>query len=400
MNISTKIVPSPKFSDKALNDMFDYRLGRLRKSMLEQNISLSILVNPVSLRYAIDFDEYQLFQSHIPTCYLFVPAHGPLVMHGATRHTFPNVFEYRRPHFITPFDSGFDLSNSVKLLSNDVDNFVREYGHNKNIAIERVSSLISNSLQTLGYQISDAECLVEKAKVIKCDTEIKCIKHSIDVAEYGLKLMQENTFAGLTERQVWSILHQVNIANNGSWIEGHMFSSGPRTNPWLQEASERVIETGDMVSMDTDMIGPRGYMADISRSWVCGGGSGNSEQRKAYQNAYDELHFNIEAIKPGITFSELSRGAFQRKEAFISNRYPCVYHGAGLSDEYPKIYYQEDWARDGYDGIVEPNMVLCVESYSGEKGGEVGVKLEQMVLVTDTELEVLSHYPFEDNLIY
>ena len=66
----------------------------------------------------------------------------------------------------------------------------------------------------------------------------------------------------------------------------------------------------------------------------------------------------------------------------------------------PKIYYQEDWARDGYDGIVEPNMVLCVKSYSGEKGGEVGVKLEQMVLVTDTELEVLSHYPFEDNLIY
>ncbi len=45
-------------------------------------------------------------------------------------------------------------------------------------------------------------------------------------------------------------------------------------------------------------------------------------------------------------------------------------------------------------------MVLCVKSYSGEKGGEVGVKLEQMVLVTDTELEVLSHYPFEDNLIY
>ena len=89
MNISTKIVPSPKFSDKALKEMFDYRLGRLRKSMLEQNISLSILVNPVSLRYAIDFDEYQLFQSHIPTCYLFVPAEGPIVMHGATRLNFP-----------------------------------------------------------------------------------------------------------------------------------------------------------------------------------------------------------------------------------------------------------------------------------------------------------------------
>jgi len=399
MNISTKIIPAPKLSDQALNDMFTYRLGRLRTSMAEKNVSLSILVSHVSLRYAIDFDEFQIFQSHIPTCYLFVPTEGPLVMHGATRHDFPNVSEYRRPNFISPFDSGFDLNNSVKKFSEEVDSFMKEYGHNNKIAIERITPLATQSLKSLGYQVSDAECLLEKAKVIKYETEIECIKHTIAIAEYGMKLMQENTHAGLTERQLWSILHQVNIANNGSWIEGHMLSSGPRTNPWLQEASERVIERGDMVALDTDLIGPRGYMADISRSWICGGGRGNIEQRKAYQHAYDEVHFNIDAIKPGMSFSELSIGAFQRNDIYKSNNYPCVYHGAGLTDEYPKIYYEEDWARDGYDGIVEPNMVLCVESYSGAEGGEVGVKLEQMILVTETGIEVLSHYPFEDNLI-
>jgi Xaa-Pro aminopeptidase len=399
MNISTKIIPAPKLSDQALNDMFTYRLGRLRTSMAEKNVSLSILVSHVSLRYAIDFDEFQIFQSHIPTCYLFVPTEGPLVMHGATRHDFPNVSEYRRPNFISPFDSGFDLNNSVKKFSEEVDSFMKEYGHNNKIAIERITPLATQSLKSLGYQVSDAECLLEKAKVIKYETEIECIKHTIAIAEYGMKLMQENTHAGLTERQLWSILHQVNIANNGSWIEGHMLSSGPRTNPWLQEASERVIERGDMVALDTDLIGPRGYMADISRSWICGGGRGNTEQRKAYQHAYDEVHFNIDAIKPGMSFSELSIGAFHRNDIYKSNNYPCVYHGAGLTDEYPKIYYEEDWARDGYDGIVEPNMVLCVESYSGAEGGEVGVKLEQMILVTETGIEVLSHYPFEDNLI-
>ena len=399
MSISTKIIPAPKLSDQALNDMFTYRLGRLRTSMAEKNVSLSILVSHVSLRYAIDFDEFQIFQSHIPTCYLFVPTEGPLVMHGATRHDFPNVSEYRRPNFISPFDSGFDLNNSVKKFSEEVDSFMKEYGHNNKIAIERITPLATQSLKSLGYQVSDAECLLEKAKVIKYETEIECIKHTIAIAEYGMKLMQENTHAGLTERQLWSILHQVNIANNGSWIEGHMLSSGPRTNPWLQEASERVIERGDMVALDTDLIGPRGYMADISRSWICGGGRGNTEQRKAYQHAYDEVHFNIDAIKPGMSFSELSIGAFHRNDIYKSNNYPCVYHGAGLTDEYPKIYYEEDWARDGYDGIVEPNMVLCVESYSGAEGGEVGVKLEQMILVTETGIEVLSHYPFEDNLI-
>ena len=182
-------------------------------------------------------------------------------------------------------------------------------------------------------------------------------------------------------------------------MEGHMLSSGTRTNPWLQEASERIIEKGDMVACDTDMIGPRGYMADISRSWICGGGRGNREQRDAYQHAYDEVCFNIDAIKIGKPFSELSSEAFERNKIYKRNRYPCVYHGAGLTDEYPKIYYQEDWARDGYDGVIEQNMVLCVESYSGAEGGKVGVKLEEMVYITETGIELLSYYPFEDNLL-
>ena len=44
-------------------------------------------------------------------------------------------------------------------------------------------------------------------------------------------------------------------------------------------------------------------------------------------------------------------------------------------------------------------MVLCLESYSGKTDGEVGVKLEEMVLVNEAGGERLSHYPFEDSLL-
>jgi hypothetical protein len=44
-------------------------------------------------------------------------------------------------------------------------------------------------------------------------------------------------------------------------------------------------------------------------------------------------------------------------------------------------------------------MTLCVESYIGEQGGAEGVKLEQQCLVTDSGLEPLSHFPFEDRLL-
>jgi Xaa-Pro dipeptidase len=73
-------------------------------------------------------------------------------------------------------------------------------------------------------------------------------------------------------------------------------------------------------------------------------------------------------------------------------------HGVGLCDEYPAIYYPEDAAESGYDGILEANMTICLESYVGEAGGPDGVKLEEQVLVTDTGAELLSTYPFEDCL--
>ena len=393
------VILEKDIAHSVLQEMFDYRLSRLRQSMAEKDVSLAILLNPVSLRYAIDFNEYQLFQAHIPTCYLFVPLKGPIVMHGAVRRDFPNVAEYKRPNFISSFDGGIDLESKAKIFCNQLKKYTDEHCKNNKIAIERVSPEVFNTLKSVGFHLIDAECMLEQAKMIKCKTEIECIKHSISVAEHGMKLMHQSSVEGITERQLWSILHKVNIANNGSWIEGHMLSSGPRTNPWLQEATNRTIVKGDMIAFDTDLIGPRGYMADISRSWVCEGGKGNAEQRSAYQHAYDEVNFNIDLIKPGMSFFELSRKAFERNKIFKANHYPCVYHGAGLTDEYPKIYYQEDWERDGYDGLIESNMVLCVESYSGKIDGEVGVKLEEMVLVNETGVERLSHYPFEDSLL-
>ena len=44
-------------------------------------------------------------------------------------------------------------------------------------------------------------------------------------------------------------------------------------------------------------------------------------------------------------------------------------------------------------------MILCVESYIGSEGGTEGVKLEQMVLITDEGNRVLSTYTFEDQLL-
>ncbi|MGH6903893.1 MAG: M24 family metallopeptidase, partial [Geminicoccaceae bacterium] len=93
---------------------------------------------------------------------------------------------------------------------------------------------------------------------------------------------------------------------------------------------------------------------------------------------------------------ELSEKAFQLPERYAANRYSTIAHGVGLCDEYPAVYYPEDAAGSGYDGVLEAGMAICLESYIGEAGGAEGVKLEEQLLVTETGCEVLSRYPFED----
>jgi Xaa-Pro aminopeptidase len=122
-------------------------------------------------------------------------------------------------------------------------------------------------------------------------------------------------------------------------------------------------------------------------------------QRDLYRRAYDEIQHNMALIKPGVSFRELSERAFRQPEEFVAHRYACLAHGVGMSDEYPKIAYRQDWERIGYDGAIPPASVLSVESFTGSEQGGEGVKLEEMVLVTAEGCERLSRYAFEDALL-
>jgi len=159
----------------------------------------------------------------------------------------------------------------------------------------------------------------------------------------------------------------------------------------------RPIEAGDLVCFDTDLIGPYGYCADISRSWLCGDGKPNDEQRRLYSIAVDQIEHNKQVLKAGKSFRDVSEQSWQIPGEFQSNRYGSLIHGVGLADEWPSIKHFPDFDTKGYDGILEPGMTLCVESYIGAEDGVEGVKLEEQVLITEDGIEQLSTWPLEDD---
>ncbi len=115
--------------------------------------------------------------------------------------------------------------------------------------------------------------------------------------------------------------------------------------------------------------------------------------------ALQHITANEAILKPGVGFTELTELGHRLPEEFRAQRYGVKYHGVGLCDEFPCIYYPEDFIAGAFDYVLEPGMVLCVEAYIGAVGGRPGVKLENQVLITETGPENLTRCPFDDRLM-
>jgi Xaa-Pro aminopeptidase len=381
-----------------------HRLGRIREQLRRRDYVGVLLFDPIATRYATDCTNMQLWCSHYETRCVLVMNDGPVVLFDYADHPFlaeglPTIDEYRVMDSFYYFNAGPRSAERAERFGDQIIDIVRRHGgRNRRLAVDRLSHMGIDALRSRGLEIFDGQEVSEIARSIKSDGEVILMRAAVAACETGMTAMQEALRPGISENQLWSLLHQANIARGGEWIETRLLSSGQRTNPWYQECSMRVIEAGDMVSFDTDLIGPYGYCADISRAWVCGN-QPSDEQRRLYAHAYEQLQHDIALLKPGLTFKEVSDASWSIPSEFRANRYACMLHGVGLADEWPHIVYPEDWSEFGYDGLIEPNMVLSVEAYIGSERGREGVKLEEMVRITETSVERLSSYPFEECLL-
>ena len=375
-----------------------YRMDRLKAALARTGAAMCVLVNPISLRYAVDYATYALYQSHIPTTYLFVSQDGPVVIHGVYGPP-PSVDEVRPARPLAFFDGATELPEAARLLADDVVRYLDEIGtDNRRVAVEYTNPSLTQALLQRGLDVIDGVSVSEAARVIKSNDEIACIRWAVAVAELGIAKVREAIAPGVTELQLWGLLNYTNLANNGDWHDGRMLASGPRVNPWCQEASQRRIEPGDLVAFDTDMIGPFGYFADVSRTMHCGPAKPTRRQKELYRLAVEEIDHNMKLVRPGITLSEFQAAAWPVPEEFHENAYSCVIHGVGMCDEYPRVNPRFRGA-NFYDGTLEAGMVICVESYMGAVGESDGVKLEQQVFVSEDGPELLSTYPLEECLL-
>ena len=250
-----------------------------------------------------------------------------------------------------------------------------------------------------GFDIVDASPVIDRAKSIKTPTELDLIRASVAGTEAAVAFMEERLVPGRSENEVWAELHRALIAGGGEYLETRLFNSGTRTNPWFQEAGNKIIAAGELVCLDTDAIGCHGYYTDLSRTFLAGDQPATAEQRDLYALAHEQLQHNINLVEVGMSFREFAAKTWTFPDEFVERRYLGPVHGNGMVAEYPIITYPDFFDEAGQDGVFTANMTICVESYLGSSRGGEGVKLEEQVLITPDGVEPLTTYPYESRLL-
>lgn len=382
-----------------------YRLSRVREQMRIQGIDALILSDPVNIRYATGTRNMQIFSArNTPSRYLLLTQDDSILYEFTGCEHLANGFDTLtevRPAFTASFvAAGNHIVEREKAWANHISNTIRELtGGFGCVGMERLNAGSALALNQLGHYIVDAQFPVEMARSIKSSEEVKCVIASLRATERGVAKLQQAITPGISEAELWSILHQSVISDNGDYCETRLLNSGQRTNPWFQETSSKIITNNELIALDTDVVGCHGYYSDFSRTFHSGPDKPTAKQRELYQTAYDQVHHNINILKPGLHFSEYAELAWDIPQRYFANRYYLSSHGCGMTGEYPYLYHRADYATAGYEGEILPGMVICVESYIGEHNDSEGVKLEQQVLITDTGVELLSLYPFEQGLL-
>ena len=379
-----------------------YRAERIRQELRRQDREAVLVVDPVNLRYATGTRNMQVWTMHNIVRYALVFAHGPTVLFdlAAGRHLsagLESVSGYQAIDFrsITCW-SAATPKRWPSAGRAQIHETLSEHGCVADtLAVDRADTLMVRALEKLGTRVLDGKSVLEHARAIKSAEEIAAFRASLDTCEQSVRSLYEFAVPGIRESEAFGHLVGESLARGGEYPETRLLTAGPRTNPWFQETSDRVMQAGDLLAFDTDLIGPLGFYNDISRSWMIGERRPTPAQANLLDLSREQIAHNIDLLRPGMSFVEFASRAYRLPDAYLPNRYADLVHGCGLGVEYPFVLYPED-ADDGmYDGRFEANTIVCVESYVGALDGPDGVKLEQPVLIAEDGPEVLSALPLD-----
>lgn len=251
----------------------------------------------------------------------------------------------------------------------------------------RFTQLLESQLPQSTFGLADE--LLGELRIRKDDAELDALRAAADAADSAMTAIRTLGAAavGMTEAELAGRIETELTAAGGVECSFEpIVGSGPNGAMPHHTHSDRTIKAGEPVVLD---FGTRvdGYPSDQTRTVVFEG-EPSDEFKRVHSVVRAAQRAAIAAIEPGVTAGRVDAAA---REILVEAGYGEQFihrtgHGVGLSvHEEPNIV-------DGSDFLLEPNMVFSIEP-GVYLSGEFGVRIEDLVVVTDEGCERLNSTP-------
>jgi Xaa-Pro aminopeptidase len=250
-------------------------------------------------------------------------------------------------------------------------------------------------------RIQDGDTPMQRARRIKLPEEITLLEEATALADAVTATAVAAAAEGVRECEVAGEAMRTLFRLGGEYahVMTPFVASGEHMSPPHRISSDKLIRNGDLVFVD---IGANwnGYFGDVARTTVCGKPS--RQQQEIFTAVYEALRAGIAKMRPGCTNQDAAQAILQAAEKYkLGGRFFSLFigHGVGIGANEPPYIGETLPGAPVYE--FEPGMVFAVEPLiwvEGVRGGG-GVRLEEMVLITEGEAHVMSRAPFEEKLL-
>lgn len=234
--------------------------------------------------------------------------------------------------------------------------------------------------------LKDVADKIAAMRQVKSATEISLLEKAIQITVKAQQAAAQTIAPRVMEYEVEAAV-EFEFRRNGAERPGYpsIVGSGPFSTILHYDKNSRRMETGDVVVVD---VGAEysGYSADVTRTYPVSG-KFTARQREIYQIVLDAQKAAIAEVRPGATFAGIHRAAMEhiRSKGFEKNFIHGTSHHIGL-----EVHDVGSTTRP-----LEPNMVITVEPGIYIPEEQLGVRIEDDVLVTSDGYRVLSTFPKE-----
>lgn len=264
----------------------------------------------------------------------------------------------------------------------------------KTIGIESFNLPVSEAfkfkkcLDGVNVDMSDSlSGAIGSIRMIKNEEEVANIKKAQEITDAAFKHILSFAKPGMTELEVKLETEYFMKKNGASAPSFDLITiAGPNCSLPHGVPGDRKLEAGGFLLMDTGAI-YNGYCSDMTRTVAIGEIS--DEFKRAYNTVLEAQLAAEKAIKPGMRCDVIDKIA---RDVIAKSEFPVFGHGLGHSVGI-EIHEQPRFS-PRCDTVLEPGMVMTVEPGIYVEG-RFGIRIEDMVLVTEDGIKIFTESPKE-----